>query len=160
MQLQLGTALFQLVIFIILLVLVGRLAMRPALGILERRQQRIADEITAAEKNRQEAAQLLEEQRKLLKDARDESYQLIERAKKQSELESQKIIESAKAEASRLLEDARREIETEKEKAMATLRDQVASLSVLLASKIIEKELDVQSQQNLVDQFMKQVGEK
>ena len=47
----------------------------------------------------------------------------------------------------------------EKEKAVAALRDQVGSLSVLLASKMIEKELDAKTQSKLIDDIVKQVGE-
>ncbi|MBO8172011.1 MAG: F0F1 ATP synthase subunit B [Bacillaceae bacterium] len=152
--------LFQVITFIILLLIVRKFAMGPAMSVLEKRQKHIEEQITTAEKNREEAQKLLEEQRAALKEARDEAHEIVERAKKQSEVEAKEILNSAKERADRMVEEARAEIEREKDKAVAELRDQVTSLSVLLASKIIEKELDEKQQQEVIDQFMKQVGDR
>ncbi|CAM5361852.1 ATP synthase F0F1 subunit B [Bacillus safensis FO-36b] [Bacillus safensis subsp. safensis] len=54
---------------------------------------------------------------------------------------------------------ARTEIVKEKEQAVAALREQVASLSVLIASKVIEKELDEQAQEKLIQEYLKEAGE-
>ena len=56
-------------------------------------------------------------------------------------------------------ESAKREIETEKEKAVTALREQVASLSVLIASKVIEKELSADDQQKLINDYIHEAGE-
>ena len=69
------------------------------------------------------------------------------------------IIAQNQLNAQRLIEDAKIEINREKEKAISSVRDQVAGLSVLLASKIIEKEMTEAEQQQTIDQFMRQVGE-
>lgn len=65
---------------------------------------------------------------------------------------------ASQARAERMIEDAKLEINREKEKAIASVRDQVAGLSVLLASKIIEKEMSEAEQQDTIEQFMRQVG--
>lgn len=59
----------------------------------------------------------------------------------------------------RLKESAKREIETQKEQAVAALQKQVASLSVLIASKVIEKELSADDQQKLINDYIQEVGE-
>ncbi|MFE9522426.1 F0F1 ATP synthase subunit B, partial [Bacillus velezensis] len=64
-----------------------------------------------------------------------------------------------RAESERLKEAARTEIVKEKEQAVSALREQVASLSVLIASKVIEKELDEQAQEQLIQDYLKEVGE-
>lgn len=56
-------------------------------------------------------------------------------------------------------ESARTEIVKEKEQAVAALREQVASLSVLIASKVIERELDEQAQEKLIQEYLKEAGE-
>lgn len=159
-RIEFGTMLFQVIMFLILLLVVRKFAMGPAMRVLEKRQENIETQIATAERNRAEAEALLEEQRKVLKNARDEAHQIVERAKKQSEVEAKQIMESANQRAERMIEDARSEINREKDKAVAALRDQVASLSVLLASKIIEKEMDQKQQQATIEQFMKQVGDR
>ena len=70
------------------------------------------------------------------------------------------ILNAANARAERLLEDAKVEISRERDKAVANVRDQVASLSVLLASKIIGKQMDEKTQQETIEQFMRQVGDR
>ena len=130
------------------------------MGIMKQREEFVANEIEAAEKSRQEAAKYLEEQRVLLKEARTEAQELIENAKKQGDIQREEIIVSARAEADRLKESAKLEIEQQKEKAVAAIREQVASLSVLIASKVIEKELSEEDQEKLINEYIQEAGEK
>lgn len=159
-KIEWGTMLYQLLIFIVLLILLRIFAFKPLVGIMHKRQQYVEDQIQSAENDRQEAQTLLEEQRKVLQQAREEAQQLIERAKQQSQTEAEEIRKTAQANADRLLADARKEIEREKEKAVAELRDQVGTLSVMLASKIVDKELKEEDQEKDIQQFMQQVGDR
>ena len=102
----------------------------------------------------------LEEQRVLLKEARTEAQELIENAKKQADIQREDIIVSARSEAGRLKESAKLEIEQQKENAVAAIKEQVASLSVLIASKVIEKELSEKDQQKFINDYIQEVGEK
>lgn len=155
-----GDIIFQLLMFIILLALLKKFAWGPLMGIMKQREEHVANEIEAAEKSRAEASNLLEEQRSLLKEARQEAQTLIENAKKQGDLQREEIITTARAEANRLKEGAKVEIEQQKEQAVAALREQVASLSVLIASKVIEKELTVDDQEKLINDYIQEAGEK
>ncbi|MCP3739775.1 F0F1 ATP synthase subunit B [Rossellomorea sp. BNER] len=154
-----GDILFQLAMFIVLLALLKKFAWGPLMGIMKQREEHIAGEIKAAELSRTEANQVLEEQRKLLKEARQEAQALIENSKKQGSEQREEIIATARLEAERLKESAKREIETQKDQAVAALREQVASLSVLIASKVIEKELTLEDQQKLINDYIHEAGE-
>ncbi|MBO3795263.1 F0F1 ATP synthase subunit B [Bacillus subtilis] len=154
-----GDILFQLLAMLILLALLKKYALGPLLNIMKQREDHIAGEITSAEEKNKEAQQLIEEQRVLLKEARQESQTLIENAKKLGEKQKEEIIQAARAESERLKETARTEIVKEKEQAVSALREQVASLSVMIASKVIEKELDEQAQEKLIQDYLKEVGE-
>ncbi|XSD76101.1 F0F1 ATP synthase subunit B [Bacillus subtilis] len=154
-----GDILFQLLAMLILLALLKKYALGPLLNIMKQREDHIAGEITSAEEKNKEAQQLIEEQRVLLKEARQESQTLIENAKKLGEKQKEEIIQAARAESERLKEAARTEIVKEKEQAVSALREQVASLSVMIASKVIEKELDEQAQEKLIEDYLKEVGE-
>lgn len=154
-----GDILFQLLAMLILLALLKKYALGPLLNIMKQREDHIAGEITSAEEKNKEAQQLIEEQRVLLKEARQESQTLIENAKKLGEKQKEEIIQAARAESERLKEAARTEIMKEKEQAVSALREQVASLSVMIASKVIEKELDEQAQEKLIQDYLKEVGE-
>jgi F-type H+-transporting ATPase subunit b len=155
-----GDIVFQLVMFIILLILLKIFAWGPLMGIMKQREEHVANEIETAEKSRAEASKLLDEQRELLKEARHEAQGLIENAKKQGDLQREEIINTARAEANRLKESAKIEIEQQKEQAVSALREQVASLSVLIASKVIEKEITVDDQEKLINDYIQEAGEK
>ncbi|MGM0797384.1 MAG: F0F1 ATP synthase subunit B [Bacillota bacterium] len=154
-----GDILFQLLAMLVLLALLKKFALGPLLNIMKQREDHIAGEITSAEERNKEAQKLIEEQRVLLKEAKQESQSLIENAKKLGEKQKEDIIQAARAESERLKEAARTEIVKEKEQAVSALREQVASLSVLIASKVIEKELDEQVQEQLIQDYLKEVGE-
>ncbi|AZV49757.1 ATP synthase F0 subunit B [Bacillus halotolerans] len=154
-----GDILFQLLAMLILLALLKKYALGPLLNIMKQREDHIAGEITSAEEKNKEAQQLIDEQRAMLKEARQESQTLIENAKKLGENQKEEIIQAARAESERLKEAARTEIVKEKEQAVSALREQVASLSVMIASKVIEKELDEQAQEKLIQDYLKEVGE-
>jgi F-type H+-transporting ATPase subunit b len=154
-----GDIIFQLLMFLILLALLRKFAFGPLMGIMKQREEHIANEIEQAEKHHQEAKKLAEEQRALMKQSRQEAQALIENARKLGEEQKEQIIAAARAEAERLKEVAKKEIEREKEQAVAALREQVASLSVLIASKVIEKELTEQDQAKLINEYIQEVGE-
>ncbi|MDF2815822.1 MAG: synthase subunit, partial [Paenibacillus sp.] len=90
--------------------------------------------------------------------ARKDAYDLIEQAKVTSVRQADEILAQAKEEATRIKNEAVKDIENEKNKAIASLRSQVSAMSVLIASKIIDKQVDEKSQQELIDQYLKQVG--
>ncbi|WP_433959482.1 F0F1 ATP synthase subunit B [Cytobacillus horneckiae] len=155
-----GDIIFQLAMFLILLTLIKKFAWGPLMGIMTQREEHIANEITAAEESRVEAKKLLEEQKALLKEARTEAQAMIESAKKQGEVQREEIITTARSESDRMKESAKLEIEQQKEQAVAAIREQVASLSVLVASKVIEKELSAADQEKLINEYIQEAGEK
>ncbi|MFC4077362.1 F0F1 ATP synthase subunit B [Salinithrix halophila] len=159
LQLNWGTMIFQAVAFIALMLLVSKFALRPMLGVLKKRQDYIDEQISSAEKNREQAEKLVAEQREALEAARGEAKEILERTKSQKEREAEEIIKGAQERAERMIKEATSEIAMEKEKALAELRDEVGRLTVLLASKVMEKELDEKEQAKLVDRYLDRVGE-
>jgi len=147
------------VMFLLLLFLLKKFAWGPLMGIMIARQEHIASEINAAENSRLEAQKIIEEQRNILKEARNEAQILMENARKQGDIQREEIVALARAEAERLKETAKLEIDTQKEKAVAAIREQVAHLSVLIASKVIERELSAQDQDALINEYIKEAGE-
>jgi F-type H+-transporting ATPase subunit b len=159
LDIQVGTAIFQLIAFLILYWFLKKYAFGPLMKMMNDRQQYIENQILAAEKGREEAERLAEEHRQMLQAARKEAHELIENARRTGDKQAQEIIAAAEAEAKRLHAEAVAEIRREKEKALAELRDQVAELSVLLASKIIARELDNKDHQALLEEAVKEMGQ-
>ncbi|MWC27255.1 F0F1 ATP synthase subunit B [Paenibacillus sp. MMS18-CY102] len=160
MHITWSTFFIQLAAFLILFLLLKRYAFGPLLGIMEQRKELIQSQLDNAENSRSQAAQHLEEQKQALQQARKEAYDIIEQAKATSSKQADDIIVTAKTEASRLKDDAVKDIESEKNKAIAALRGEVGGMSVKIASKIIEKQIDEKSQEQLVNQYLKEVGSK
>nr|WP_254639064.1 F0F1 ATP synthase subunit B [Cohnella sp. GbtcB17] len=150
----------QILAFGILYLLLSKYAFGPLFGIMEKRRQLVKEQIDTAERNRTESERFLEEQKQSLQQARKEAYDIIEQAKSTGSKQADDIIAAARGESSRLKEEAVRDIEAEKNKAIASLKSEVGGLSVQIASKILEKQVDAGAQGELVDQYLKDVGKK
>lgn len=153
-----STFIIAIIAFLILYALLHKYAFGPLFGIMEQRRNHVLNEIQTAEQNRKETEKLLAEQKEVLQATRQEAHAIIEQAKQTSSRQAEEIIAQAKAEAVRLKEEAVSDIENEKNKAVAALRREVSAMSVLIASKIIEKQIDEKSQADLVEHYLKEVG--
>ena len=154
-----GDILYTLAAFLVLMYYLRKFAWGPLMGVMIKREEHIANEIDAAEKSRIESNELLEEQKELLKEARLEAQAMIENSKEHGEAQREEIIETARQEAERLKESARLRNRTAKRRSNTALREQVASLSVMIASKVIEKELNEEDQQKLINDYIQRAGE-
>ncbi|WP_405083543.1 F0F1 ATP synthase subunit B [Paenibacillus psychroresistens] len=146
--------------FLILFWLLKKYAFGPLFGIMEERRILVQSQLSNAESNRLQSEKLLTEQKEAIIEAKKSAYDILEQARQASGRQAEELIHSAKAETVRLKEEALKDIENEKDKAVAALRSQVSALSVMIASKIIEKQVDAKSQEQLVEQYLKEVGGK
>ncbi|RAV17348.1 F0F1 ATP synthase subunit B [Paenibacillus contaminans] len=151
---------FAILAFAILYWLLNRYAFGPLFGMMEKRREMIAQQMKSASDNRDQADKLLAEQKKVIEEARKEAYAIIEQSRTMSSKQADELIQNAKAESNRIKEDALKDIESEKNKAVAALRGQVSAMAVMVASKIIEKQVDEKSQEELIDKYLKEVGGK
>ncbi|MFC4386515.1 F0F1 ATP synthase subunit B [Gracilibacillus marinus] len=156
---RVGDMLFALVSFAVLLWLLKKYAWGPLMNKMEERENYIANEIDTAERNRVEAEKAAKEANEQLSATRKEAQQIIENAKKAGQEQEQAIIQAAEAAAVRLKKSAEEDIAREKEKAIEALQAQVATLSVQIATKVIEKEINAQDQEQLISDYIKEVGE-
>ena len=146
--------------FVLLYWLLSKYAFGPLFSVMEKRRELIQNDIQTAEKNRTDSIQYLEQQKQELDKARKEAYGIVEQARQASSRQADEIIGTARSEAGRLKDDAVKQIENEKDKAVAALKSQVSAMSVMIASKIIEKQVDEQTQKDLVDKYLHEVGDK
>lgn len=145
--------------FVVLLVLLRKFAWGPLMNMMEQRENYVANEIEAAENSRAAAEKAAAEATAQLNQVRQEAQKMIEDAKNAGIKQEQDIITSAREEADRIKKLAQADIQNEKEQAILALQAQVASLSVLVASKVIEKEIDAQDQAQFINDYIKEVGE-
>ena len=154
-----GDMIIQLITFIILLALIIKFAWKPLMNVMQEREQHIASEIDQAEQSNQEAKRLMNEANDELKNTRQNAQQIIDDANETAKNQQADLIKAAKEEAARIKENARLEIEQERDKAIQALQTQVGSLSVQIASKVIEKELSETEQEKLINDYLEKVGE-
>ena len=145
--------------FVLLVYFVSKFAWGPVMNMMQKREEYVANEIDAAEKSRVEAEKASQEAVAQLTQTKQEAQKIIEDAKSAGVKQEQDIIASAREEADRIKLSAQEEIQNEKDKALQALQDKVASLSVLIASKVIEKEINAQDQDKLIEEYIKEVGE-
>ncbi|BBP10039.1 F0F1 ATP synthase subunit B [Streptococcus sp. 116-D4] len=145
--------------FILLLVLIKKFAWSNITSIFEERAEKIATDIDSAEQARQKAEALAQKREDELSGSRKEAKTIIENAKETAEQSKANILADAKLEAGRLKEKANQEIAQNKVEALQSVKDEVADLTVSLASKIISQNLDGYAHKELIDQYIDQLGE-
>lgn len=150
---------FSIVAFVILYLLLSKFAFSKLFGIMEQRRQMVLQQMDEAAKTREQAVAYVEEQKQALQQARQEAQAIIQQSQATSNNQVDKILDQAKTEAARLKDEAVRDIESEKNKAVEALRSELGTASVRIASKLLEKEVQTDGEQEqLVDQYLKEVG--
>ncbi len=158
-DLNLGDIIVTVLLFLILMVLLKKYAWGPLMGVMDERAQMVANEIDQAEKSRIESKELLEEQRNLLKEARNDAQAIVENAREQGETQREDIIKAARTEVARFKESATLEIASEREKAVQAVREEFVSLSVLAASKVLGKEISEEDNRALIEETIAKAGD-
>jgi F-type H+-transporting ATPase subunit b len=152
-----GLMIWTLVVFVISMLLLWKYAFPPIRNALDRRQKAIDDSIDHAEQTRQEADKLLAEYRERLKEAREQAEEIVSRARRTAEDQQHEASEEARLAHERQLEQTRRDIETETRRAIAEIRDEVASLTIQAAEKVMRRALSAEDQRRLVDEAISEL---
>jgi F-type H+-transporting ATPase subunit b len=151
-----GLIIWQLIVFVLLFLLLSRLAWKPIISSLKEREASIQTALDTAEKARLEMSQLRADNEKLLKEARDERDKMLREAREIGNRLKEEAQVDAKKSADKIIEDARAAINIEKAAAMKDVRTQVAMFSLEIAEKLMKKNLaDDKSQKELVDSYIK-----
>ncbi|MBQ4230788.1 MAG: F0F1 ATP synthase subunit B [Salinivirgaceae bacterium] len=154
---QIGLLFWTVLIFLILVFLLAKFAWKPILKMVEERTKNIEDALNSAENAKKEMAGLKAENEQIMKEARAERDKIVREAREMKDKIIEESKETAKAEADKILAQARKLIDDEKRAAMNELKDQVASLSIEIAEKILTKELsDKKKQAELIDDILQQ----
>jgi F-type H+-transporting ATPase subunit b len=152
-----GLIFWTVVVFAILLALLWRFGWPAILKTVEDRERRIQQQLEEAERARAEAARLLEEHKRTIAGAKAEAQEIVARAKAVADKERETLLARARQEYDQLLERARHEIDAEKEKAIVALRREAVDLSIAAASKLLEAQLDSETNRKLVTEYLAQL---
>lgn len=151
-----GLILWQLIVFVLLFLLLAKLAWRPIITSLKAREQSITDALETAERARLEMTKLKSDNEKLLKEAREERDKLLREAREAANRLKEEAQLEAKKSADKIIEDARAAINIEKQAALKEVRVQVAMFSLQVAEKLMKSKLsDDKAQKELVENYIK-----
>ena len=157
-EFSIGLFFWQTVIFIFLILLLKKFAWKPILDAVNEREEGIKNALLSAEKAKEEMASLQSDNEETLKKARSERDSLLKEAR---EIKQQLIDEAkseAKNEAKKIISQAQETIQNEKKAAISDLKNQVATLSIDIAEKVLKEKLsDDKTQMNLVKDLVKEV---
>jgi F-type H+-transporting ATPase subunit b len=140
-QLDPGLVFWTLLIFIILWVLLGKFAFKPIAQALEERSSSIDNALKQAEQARNEMANLKAENEKIMQQAREERAVMLKEAKDLATSMITEAKEKAKDEAGRMVESAKVDISNMQKAAMTQVKNEVGTMAIQIAEKIIRKEL-------------------
>jgi F-type H+-transporting ATPase subunit b len=152
-----GLMIWTLIAFLAALFILRKWAWPAITEALDKRQRLIEDSITTAERARAEAAELLEEYRARLREARTQSEEIVARARKAAEAHEREALEEARGKREELLEQTRRDIEAETRRAIQEIRAEVADLTILATEKVTRKTLKPHDQKRLVEEALQEL---
>lgn len=156
-QVALGDMLFILVSFIVLALLVKHFAWGPVTKMMDARSEKITGDLDYADQERSRAEKLATEREDALKNSRAEAVGIVNKAKESGETQKKSIVSDAHSEAEEVRQRAKSDAAKAKQDAMADAQNDIASLSLEIASKVISKELNADDQKSLIDSYIKEL---
>ena len=154
-----GTIFWSATIFLIFFFILAKFAWKPILSMVKEREETIQNSLDAAAKAREDMVKLQGDNEVILRQAREEREGILKEARDIRDKIMSEAKDKATVEAEKLINKAKNDIEIEKNKALSEINDQVVSLSVAIASKLIGEQLSKGiEQQKLVDKYLKDIN--
>lgn len=153
-----GLFIWTWVIFLILLFVLRKWAWGPILGALETREKRIQEALDRAARDRDEAARLLKEHRRLLDESRNQAQNILAESRKAAERLRGELLDEARKQKDHIVAGAKGEIERERDQALEALRREAVDLSITAASRVLEKNLDSEENRRLVEDYLQHLS--
>ncbi len=149
---QICNLMIQLVIF-------KKLLLNPVKKVIAERKAKADSQIADAEKLRTEAEAMKAEYEQNLQNARNEANQIVASAQKTAAARSEELLGEARAQAAALKQKAEADIAQERKKAVNEVKDEIGGIAMEIASKVVEREISEEDHKDLIDEFIKNVGE-
>lgn len=160
LDLQLLTDAVLMIIAVFVLFLVASYFLfNPAREMLAKRRAKIKDELDNAAKDKEDASQLKQQYEEKLKNIDREAEEILSDARKRALENENKIVAEAKEEAARIIDRARVEAELEKQKAADDVKREMVVLASMMAGKVVKASIDTTIQESLVNETLKEIGE-
>ena len=158
-QLLNDAVLLAVAVFFLFLIM-SNMLFNPARKLLQNRKDGIARDIADAKKDKEEAEKLKAEYEAKLKDIQKERDEILAEARQKALKNETKIINDAKADAAAIIARANEEAELEKRKVADDVKQEMITVAALMAQKVVAANIDTTIQNTLVEQTLKEMGEK
>lgn len=152
-----GLMIWTIVMFFLTLFILKKYVFGPLGESIEKRRTAIQQSIEEAEASRDEAVKLLDDYKTQLAEARKEADELRDRGRRDGERERSSIVSTAEGQRERILSDAQQQVEAQSKAAMASVRDDVASIALAAAEKVTRKSLNDDDHRRLVEDALKEL---
>jgi F-type H+-transporting ATPase subunit b len=152
-----GLMIWTVITFLILLLILKKVAWKPILTALDKRENDIRESLAQAEKAKEDAKQILEQNQANLAKAEEESRKIIEQSRTYAESLKEQLMRESKEQAKKIVDDASSEIQRNKDAAFEELKGQIAEIAVIAAEKIIRESLDAQKSKQVIDKYLNDV---
>lgn len=155
-----GLLFWMTIIFAIVFFILAKFGFPVITGMVEKRNKRIEDALSAARKAEDALAHLRQEQERIMDETRAEQARLLQEAASERESMMAKSRDETRIEAASIIAEARQRIQEEKESALRDVRREVAMMSVSIAEKIVRKDLATEKgQMELIDRLVSEIKE-
>lgn len=158
-QLLADSCLTIIAVFVLLLAL-SYFLFNPVRKLLNDRKEKIQGELETAKKDMEDAQSLKAEYESKLQSVEKEAESILSDARRRALNNENQIIAQAKEEAAAILERARKEAELEKQKMSDDIKKEMISIASLMAGKVVSASIDTTVQNQLIDETLKEMGEK
>jgi F-type H+-transporting ATPase subunit b len=153
-----GLFIWTILTFLVLLTLLAKFAWRPLLRALESRQETIRKSLDDAQKAREELERVQQESARIIGQARVEASSILSKMQADAARYGDELRQKARAEADRIVKNAEAQIEVKTAQALKEIRREAVDLSVLIASKLIQRNLTKEDNERLIQETLDQVG--
>ena len=152
-----GLFIWTILTFLVLVTLLARFAWRPLLQALDSRQELIRKSLDDAQQARQELERLQNESAQIIRQARVDAEAVVAQSRSDAARLRDEMRQKAKAEADGIVRNAERQIQLETQRALQQIRHEAVDLSVMIASKILRRNLTKEDNEKLIEEALKQV---
>lgn len=153
-----GLIVWTLVTFILLLLILRKVAWKPILSALDQREAAIKDSLEKAEKAKDEAQRILYENQANLSKAEEESKKIVEQGRIYAEKLKDQVIKESKDQAQKMLIEASAEIERKKDAAFGELKSQIADLVIQTTEKVLGETVDKNVHKKIADKYINEIA--
>jgi F-type H+-transporting ATPase subunit b len=138
--------------------IVKKFFLNKVMAVLDKRRETADQEIVQARTAKQEALAIKSTYEENMRQVKAEANEILTHAQKTAVARSEEIIGQAQAQAARIKEKASAEIAQEKKKALNEAKDEISGIAIAIAEKVVERQLNEEDQEKLVNQFIENLG--